>query len=46
MTLLQKEILNLLFLGLQLDVVYAAVGSGLVPWIELELGVCSLKVRL
>ena len=46
MMLLQKEILNLLFLGLQLDVVYAAAGSSLVPWIERELGVCSLRVRL
>ena len=44
--LLQKEMLNLLLLGLQLDIVYAAIGSCLVPWIELELGVCSLIVRL
>ena len=44
--LLQKETLNLVLLGLQLDVVYAATGSSLVPWIELEIGVCSLRVRL
>ena len=44
--LLQKETLNLLVLGLQLDVVCVAAGSWLVPWIELELGVYSLKVRL
>ena len=44
--LLQKEILNLLLLGLQLDVVCATAGSCLVPWIELEIGVCSLRVRL
>ena len=43
--LLQKEILNLLLLGLELGVVYAAAGSCLVPWIELEIGVCSLRVR-
>ena len=44
--LLQQEILHLLLHGLQLDVVYAATRSCLVPWIELELGVCSLTVRL
>ena len=41
-----EETLNLPLLGLQLDVVYATAESCLVPWVELELGVCSLRVRL
>ena len=44
--LLQKEILDLPFLGFQLSVVFTAAALGLVPWNELELGVCSLKMRL
>ena len=43
---LQKENLNLLHLGLQLIVAHAATECCLVPWIEVELGVCSSKVRL
>ena len=41
-----KKNLNLLHLGLQLIVLHHVVGCCLVPRIEVELGVCALKVCL